>query len=320
MEYRNVGRTGVKVSSVCLGTMTFGGEASEEESRRIFERSLEAGVNFIDTADVYNAGRTEEIVGRLIEGRRDDLVIVSKVFGRTFQGANPGGSSRRHIVRAVEASLKRLGTDRLDFYLLHQFDAAVPLEETLSALDDLVRRGLVLYVGASNFAAWQYVKALGISERRGLERFSLIQPMYNLVKRQAEVEILPMALAESLGVMTFSPLGAGLLSGRYAADGAAGRLTENERYKRRYGLEAYGETVERFVDYARQAGVDPVTLAVAWCTSHPAVTAAIVGARNLEQLEPSLAAAEFKVDDGMRAAITALSPELPLAHDRREET
>ena len=319
MEYRNVGRTGVKVSSICLGTMSFGGEANEEESRRIFGRSLDAGVNFIDTADVYNAGRTEEIVGGLIRGRRDELVIVSKVFGRSFPGVNAGGSSRRHIVRAVEASLKRLGTDRLDFYLLHQFDAAVPLEETLSALDDLVRRGLVLYVGASNFAAWQYMKALGISERRGLERFSLIQPMYNLVKRQAEVEILPMAKSEGLGVMTFSPLGAGLLSGRYAAAGAAGRLTENERYKRRYGQEGYEETAERFVEYAKRGGVSPVTLAVAWCTSHPAVTAAIVGARSVEQLEPSLAAAEFVMAGAMRDEITALSPEVPLAHDRREE-
>src|SRR5690606_7507122 len=193
--------------------MTFGGNADEAEAARIFEASLAAGVNFIDTADVYNGGHTEEIVGRLIAGRRDDLVIVSKVFGRSFPGVNAGGSSRRHIVRAVEASLKRLGTDRLDFYLLHQFDDSVALEETLHALDDLVRRGLVLYVGASTFAAWQYMRPLGISERDRLERFSLIQPMYNLVKRQAEVEILPLAQAERLGGMAFSPLAAGLLSG-----------------------------------------------------------------------------------------------------------
>src|SRR5690606_35535093 len=214
--------------------MTFGDRADEAESARMFDASLEAGINFIDTADVYNGGLTEEIVGRLIAGRRDDLVIVSKVFGRTFAGVNPGGSSRRHIVRAVEASLRRLGTDRLDFYLLHQFDDSVALEETLHALDDLVRRGLVLYVGASNFAAWQYMKALGISERERLERFSLIQPMYNLVKRQAEVEILPLAQSERLGVIAFSPLAAGLLSGRYRdAHAASGRLVENERYKLR---------------------------------------------------------------------------------------
>lgn len=319
MQYRQLGRTGVKVSSVCLGTMTFGAEASEAEAARIFERSLEAGVNFVDTADVYNAGRTEEIVGRLIQGRRDELVLVSKVFGRSFAEPNPGGSSRRHIVRAVEASLKRLGTDRLDVYLLHQFDENVPLEETLRALDDLVRRGLVLYVGASNFAAWQYMKALGISERAGLERFSVIQPMYNFVKRQAEVEILPLARSEGLGVMAFSPLGAGLLSGKYLGASASGRLVDNDRYHRRYGQPSYAETAERFVAYARRLGVDPVTLAVAWCSSHPAVTAAIVGARSVEQLEPSLAAAEFEMSEAMRAEITALSPELPLAHDRREE-
>lgn len=320
MEYRTVGRTGVKVSSLCLGTMTFGDRADEAESARIFDACLEAGVNFIDTADVYNGGLTEEIVGRLIAGRRDDLVIVSKVFGRSFAGVNAGGSSRRHIVRAVEASLKRLDTDRLDFYLLHQFDDSVALEETLHALDDLVRRGLVLYVGASNFAAWQYMKALGISEREGLERFTLIQPMYNLVKRQAEVEILPLARSESLGVISFSPLAAGLLSGRYRdAHTNRGRLVENERYKMRYGVPAYHQTSERFVAYAAEAGVSPVTLAVSWCASHPAVTAPIIGASSLEQLLPSLAAAEHVMSAATRAEINALAPEVPLAHDRREE-
>lgn len=315
-----MGRTGVKVSSLCLGTMTFGDGADEAESARMFDAALAAGVTFVDTADVYNGGLTEEIVGRLIAGRRDDLVLVSKVFGRSFPGVNAGGSSRRHIVRAVEASLRRLGTDRLDVYLLHQFDETVPLDETLHALDDLVRRGLVLYVGASNFAAWQYMKALGIAEREGLERFAVIQPMYNLVKRQAEVEILPMARSERLGVMAFSPLAAGLLSGKYRdAKGGGGRLLENERYKTRYGVPAYHQTAERFVAYAAEAGVDPVTLAVSWCASHPAVTAPIVGARSLAQLLPSLAAAEHVMSEGMRAEITALAPELPPAHDRREE-
>jgi len=300
--------------------MTFGDRADEAESARILAASLDAGINFIDTADVYNGGLTEEIVGRLIAGRRDELVIVSKVFGRSFPGVNPGGSSRRHIVRAVEASLKRLNTDRLDFYLLHQFDDSVALEETLHALDDLVRRGLVLYVGASNFAAWQYMKALGISERDGLERFALIQPMYNLVKRQAEVEILPMAESENLGVISFSPIAAGLLSGRYRdAHTNRGRLVENERYKLRYGVPAYHQTSERFVAYAAEVGVNPVTLAVAWCASHPAVTAPIIGASSVEQLLPSLAAAEHVMSAATRAEISALSPEVPLAHDRREE-
>jgi len=300
--------------------MTFGDRADEAESARIFEASLEAGVNFIDTADVYNGGLTEEIVGRLMTGRRDELVIVSKVFGRSFAGVNAGGSSRRHIVRAVEASLKRLNTDRLDFYLLHQFDDSVALEETLHALDDLVRRGLVLYVGASNFAAWQYMKALGISQREGLERFSLIQPMYNLVKRQAEVEILPLAKSERLGVISYSPLAAGLLSGRYRdAHTERGRLVENERYKLRYGVPAYHSTAERFVAYAAEAGVHPVTLAVSWCASHPAITAPIIGARSLEQLQPSLAAAEHAMSAATRAEIDALSPEVPLANDRRDE-
>src|SRR5690606_19197293 len=225
---------------------------------------------------------------------------------RSLPGVNHGGSSRRHIVRAVEASLKRLNTDRLDFYLLHQFDDSVALEETLHALDDLVRRGLVLYVGASNFAAWQYMKALGISERDGLERFALIQPMYNLVKRQAEVEILPMAESENLGVISFSPIAAGLLSGRYRdAHTNRGRPVENERYKLRYRVPAYHQTSERLVAYAGEVGVNPVTLAVAWCASHPAVTAPIIGASSVEQLLPSLAAAEHVMSAATRAEISA---------------
>lgn len=199
MTYRTAGRTGVKVSSLCLGTMTFGREASEDESKEIIGHALDAGVNFFDTADVYAQGRSEEILGRAISGVRDELVLVSKCGGKSWSGPNAGGGSRRNITRSVEASLRRLQTDRLDFYLLHRFDPLVPLDDTLSALDDLVRRGLVLYVGASNFAAWQYMKAMGTSDRHGLERFALIQPMYNLLKRQAEVEIFPMACNRGFG-------------------------------------------------------------------------------------------------------------------------
>lgn len=320
MEYRTVGRTGVRVSQLCFGTMSFGDTADEAESGRLFRRCRDAGINFFDTADVYSQGRSEEILGQLIVGSRDELVIASKVFGRTGPDVNAGGLSRRHIVRAVEASLKRLGTDRLDFYFVHQFDPLTPVEEILGALDDLVERGLVLYPAVSNWAAWQIAKALGVSARAQLARFELIQPMYNLVKRQVEVEILPLAESEQLGVVPYSPLGAGLLSGKYGgAKPEQGRLVEVERYTVRYGDAAYFEAAGRFAQYAKEHGVDPVTLAVAWVGSHPAVTAPIIGARNVAQLEPALAAADFEMAAGQRAEISALSPAPPLAHDRREE-
>jgi aryl-alcohol dehydrogenase-like predicted oxidoreductase len=231
-----------------------------------------------------------------------------------------GGASRRHITASVEASLKRLKTDHLDFYFIHRFDADTPLEETLRALDDLVRRGKILYPAASNFAAWQVAKALGISAKAGWARFECIQPMYNLVKRQAEVEILPMAMSETLGVITYSPLGGGLLTGKYGSSRrpATGRLIDNKMYRARYTDWAY-DVAERFTDFAQSHGFTPASLAVAWVPGHPAVTAPIIGARNLTQLEDSLRAVEIKLTPELRAEISALSPEPPLATDREEE-
>lgn len=325
MDYRLLGRTGVRVSSLCFGTMSFGGPADEDESGRMFAAARDVGINFFDTANVYNQGLSEEILGRLIRDERDELVIVSKVTGRMGDDPNARGSSRRNIVQAVEASLKRLGTDRLDVYLLHRFDPDTHIEETLEALDDLVRRGLVLYVGASNWAAWQVMKALGISALRGWSRFSVLQPMYNLAKRQAEVEILPMAQSEGLGVITYSPLGGGLLTGKYGAGRRPeqGRLVENPNYTARYGVDAYYRLADDFSAYAKRLGVSPITLAVAWAGTHPGVTAPIIGARDLEQLRPSLDAATYELTAETRADITALATaalgEVPLAHDRREE-
>lgn len=320
MEYRTVGRTGVQVSELCFGTMSFGATADEAESGRLFSRCIDAGINFFDTANVYSRGRSEEILGQLMAGMRDELIIASKVFGRMGDDVNARGLSRRHIVRAVEDTLKRLGTDRLDFYFVHQFDALTPVEETLAALDQLVQRGLILYPAASNWAAWQMAKALGISAARDLARFELIQPMYNLVKRQAEVEILPFAESEQVGVVPYSPLGAGLLSGKYSgAQPGQGRLVESEQYAVRYGEPAYHDTAARFSAYAAERGLDPVTLAVAWVGSHPAVTAPIIGARNVAQLEPALAAVDYDMTTEQRAEISSLSPAPPPAHDRREE-
>lgn len=321
MNHILLGRTGVRVSELCFGTMTFGGPADEAESERMFKRCLDVGINFFDCANVYNGGVSEEILGRLMKGKRDDLVITSKVFGNMSGTLNGGGLNRRHIVRAVEDSLRRLDTDRIDLYFVHQTDEATPIEETVRALDDLVTAGKILYPAVSNWASWRIMKALGIAEREMLSRFECIQPMYNLVKRQVEVEVLPLALSEQLGVIPYSPLGAGLLTGKYSRkdrpDG--GRLQENPMYVRRYSLDWYYDTAEDFVTYARSKGYSPVSLAVAWVLSHPAVTAPIIGARNLEQLEPSLDAVNIPVTPEMRAEISAFSPTPAPATDRLEE-
>ncbi len=222
MEYRLLGKTGVKVSALCFGTMSFGGDADYQTSSEMFSRCLDAGINFFDCANVYGRGRSEEILGELMAGVRDDLVITSKVRMPMGDGVNDYGLSRRHIMMQVEASLKRLNTDRLDVYFVHHFDKDAAIEETLRALDDLVSQGKILYPGVSNWSAWQIAKALGVSAARGLARFEVIQPMYSLAKRQAEVEILPLALSEQMGVIPYSPLGGGLLTGKYTTNFPAG--------------------------------------------------------------------------------------------------
>ena len=235
MNYKILGRTGVKVSEICYGTMAFGGDADEVTSERMYRRIRELGINFFDTANVYSRGRSEEILGKLIKGERDELVITSKVCGAMGDGVNDRGLSRRHIVQQVEASLKRLQTDRLELYFVHNFDDDTPIEETLSALDDLVQAGKILYPAVSNWAAWQIAKALGHCAREGLARFECIQPMYNLAKRQVEVEILPLAQSEGLGVISYSPLGGGLLTGKYGVDKrpTGGRLLQQDNYIKR---------------------------------------------------------------------------------------
>jgi aryl-alcohol dehydrogenase-like predicted oxidoreductase len=323
MKYNILGRTGVKVSSLCCGTMTFAREADEETSKAMFRRCREAGINFFDTANVYGNGHSEEILGKCIADCRDQIIISSKVGHPIGKDINEGGLSRRHIILAVEESLKRLGTDHLDFYFIHEFDSETHMEEILYALDDLRHQGKILYAGVSNWAAWQIAVALGISERKGLTRFECIQPMYNLVKRQAEIEILPLAESEKLGIITYSPLGAGLLTGKYKSnkklkEGKEGRILKDKRYTLRYGEPVYYEIAERFVNYAKVHDVHPVTLAVSWVMSHPAVTASLIGARNLEQLEISLAAADLKMTPKWREEISALSVTPPPATDRSE--
>jgi aryl-alcohol dehydrogenase-like predicted oxidoreductase len=320
MKYKVLGATGVKVSELCFGTMAFGGDASEEESGRMFRACRDAGINFFDCANVYTAGRAEEILGRVMAGERDNLVITSKCSQVAGADVNAGGSSRRHIMSAVEASLKRLDTDRIDVLFMHHFDGTLPLEEILRALENLVQSGKVLYLGASNYAAWQIAKALGISMRRGWSRFDVIQPMYSLVKRQAETEILPMAQAENVGVISYSPVGGGALSGKYApgVGPKEGRLVTNEMYTRRYSAKGTFETAAAFAEFAGKLGVHPVSLAVRWVGSHPAITCPIIGARNVEQLKPSLDSIKIDMTTDLRAAVSALSPAPPPAHDRLE--
>jgi aryl-alcohol dehydrogenase-like predicted oxidoreductase len=323
MQYRTLGRTGVQVSSLCFGTMSFGGDADEATAAALFNRCREAGVNFFDCANVYNKGRSEEILGRLIAeaGCREEVVITSKVCFPMGPDVNARGASRRHVLRMVEGSLKRLNTDWIDLYFIHGQDPKTPMDETLRALDDLVRQGKILYAGVSNWAAWQIAKSLGISALKNIVRFECIEPMYSLVKRQVEVELLPLAQSEQMGVITYSPLGGGLLTGKFGVDRQpeTGRLTVNKLYRTRYGDPVNYAVADRLTAYAGARDVHPATLAVAWVMSHGAITAPIVGARTLAQLVPSLAAAEFPMTPEMRAELSALTPEPPTATDRSEE-
>lgn len=322
MNYVNLGKTGVQVSQLCFGTMSFGAEADEHMSGRMFHRCREAGINFFDCADAYGKGTAETILGRLLSGCRDDVVLTTKVFEALSNDVNDRGLSRRHIVAAVEASLKRLNTDRIDIYFAHKFDPHTDMEQILYAFEDLVRAGKIIYTAVSNWAAYQIATALGISRKERIAEFQCIQPMYNLAKRQAEVELLPLAQAENLAVVPYGPLGGGLLTGKYGVGRKpeAGRLVDVGFYSKRYSLDQYYETADRFAAHAKQRGVSPATLGVAWVMTHPAVTAPIIGARNLEQLEASLAAAKLEMTPEWREEITALSPAPPPATDRLEET
>lgn len=322
MKYKTLGATGVKVSELCFGTLSFGGDADEEESGRMYRASREAGINFFDCANAYNAGKSEEILGRMVAGDRDNVVITSKCTQSVGGDINARGSNRRHVVRAVEDSLKRLNTDRIDVLFMHQFDGKLPIEEILRGLESVVQSGKVLYIGASNYAAWQIAKGLGISERRGWARFDVIQPMYSLVKRQVESEILPMALSENVGVIPYSPIGAGALSGKYSPnrDPGEGRLVVNAQYSKRYSADGTYEAAAAFTEFAEDMGIHPVSLAIAWVGGHPAVTSPIIGARNVAQLKPALESVDIDMTPSLRAEISALSKGPALAHDRFEES
>ncbi len=317
MKYVRFGKTGIRVSELCLGTMTFGNEADEDASRGIMDRAFERGITFFDTADVYTHGTTEEIVGRWMGPRRKDIVLASKVHYPTGKGVNERGSSRLHILQGVENSLKRLGTDYLDVLYLHHWDDETPIEESLAAMTHLVDQGKVLYCGVSNFSAWQTMKAIGCAQANRFAPIVAVQPMYNLVKRIAEVEILPMAQSEGLAVCPYSPLAAGLLTGKYHR-GERGRISHHSMYRERYKDPAYMKSAGRFVDYAQSLGFAPASLAVAWVLSHPAVTSPILGARTLEQFEFALAGREIELSEEARVAVSALSAEPARPTDRED--
>lgn len=318
MKTKLLGRTGISVSQLCFGTMSFGGDADETMSAAMYKACRDAGINFFDSANEYNKGRSEEILGRLAKGHRDDLVIATKCFNKTGPDVNAGGANRRHVVQAVEASLRRLQTDRVDILFLHRFDQVTPIDEMMRALEDMVRAGKVIYPAVSNWSAWQTQRAVDIQERMGWSRLQAIQPMYNLVKRQAEVELLPMAQANGIGVMPYSPAAAGLLSGKYLGQ-ATGRLNTNKMYEARYGEAWAFEVAEKYVAFCKDKGLHPVSTAIAWVGTHPGVTAPIVGARNTEQLKDSLASVDIAMTPELRAEIAALSRTPPPATDRLEE-
>lgn len=323
MKTVRFGRTGVPVSELCFGTMSFGDQADAAESKNLYAACRNAGITFFDCANIYSNGAAETILGTLIAPERDEIILTSKCAMPFGAATDPvaRGANRRYIVRSVENSLKRLGTDHLDILFMHQWDPDTPLEQTLRVLDDLVHSGKVLYLGCSNYAAYQTATALGLQRANGWAPFDVIQPMYNLVKRQAEVEILPLAQAEDMAVMSYGPGGGGLLTGKYAPgmNPENTRLSTNAGYAKRYDEIWYYETAATFTELAKRWGYHPLSLAIAWAGSHPGITCPIIGARNTDQLKASLAAIDITLSLEQRDQISALSRTPPLATDRLEE-
>jgi aryl-alcohol dehydrogenase-like predicted oxidoreductase len=315
MELRTLGRTGVRVSPLCLGAMMFGawGNPSHEESVKIIHRALDAGINFIDTADVYSSGESEEVVGEALKGRRDDVVLATKVHGAMGSGPNRRGNSRRWILHECEASLRRLGTEWIDLYQIHRPDPDCDIDETLGALSDLVHQGKVRYIGSSTFPASGIVEAQWVAERRGRERFVCEQPPYSILVRAVEREVLPVCQHHGIGVIPWSPLAGGWLTGRFRQGHDLPTSHRATRIPQRYDMALPGnqlklEAVERLAQLAEGAGTSLVHLAIAFVLRHPAVTAAIIGPRTMEQLESQLDAPELELSDEILDAIDEIVP------------
>lgn len=303
MEYRSLGRTGVKVSPLCLGAMNFGGKTDEAESLAIIERALDAGINFIDTANVYSRGVSEEYVGKALarSSRRDRVVLATKVHGvMDDEDPNMRGNSRRHILQQCEASLRRLQTDYIDLYQIHRPLSEVPIDETLRALDDLVRAGKVRYLGTSTFAAWQLMESLWVSRELGLHRFVCEQPPYHLLDRRIERELIPFAQTYGFALIPWSPLAGGMLTGKYTRSGErpeGARLSGQPWGGRNYFTDAAFTVVETVQRLAAEKGATPSQVALAWCMNQPGITSPIIGPRTLEQLEDNLGALEVQITE-----------------------
>jgi aryl-alcohol dehydrogenase-like predicted oxidoreductase len=312
VQFVRLGSTGLKVSRICLGTMTYGSPTwrpwvlDEGASRPFIRRALELGINFFDTADMYSVGASEEVLGRALKdfARRDQVVVATKVFNPMGDGANDRGLSRKHIFDAIDASLNRLGMDYVDLYQIHRFDEETPIEETLDALDAVVRSGKARYIGASSMFAWQFCKMLSVSEGRGFARFATMQNHYNLVYREEEREMLPLCREEGIGVLPWSPLARGLLSGGHQRGQAGGTLrAETDEYSRKLYTDADFEVVDRVVALGGRRGVPPARIALAWLLHQPAVTAPIVGASKMPHLDDAVAALDVKLTDEERHSL-----------------
>jgi aryl-alcohol dehydrogenase-like predicted oxidoreductase len=327
MRIRRLGRTGLKVSEICLGTMTFGHQCDEPTSFAILDKAAAHGVDFLDCADVYpvppspeTAGRSEEILGRWLQGRREKYVVATKCRMRVGHGPNDEGLSRKHVLKAADDSLRRLRTDYIDLYQTHSPDPETPLDETLRALDDLVRAGKVRYAGCSNYPAWQLALAVGMSERLGMARYDCAQPRYNLLYRDIEAELLPLCRDQGIGVIVYNPLAGGLLTGKYrgqAQTPQTGRFAlgkTGELYRERYWQHAQFEAVDHLARFFEPRGKPLVQVAVAWVLQQPGITAAIVGASRPEQLDQSLPAVNLKLDEEERQACDLAWFALPRPH------
>ena len=327
MEYRYLGRTGLNVSELCLGAMTFGRESTEAESYQVLDHFKAAGGNFIDTADVYTRGTSETILGRwLQQQRRDDFVIATKVRFSMGEGPNDIGLSRKHILASIEASLKRLGTDFVDLYQIHSWDPGAPLEETLQTLDGLVRSGKVRYIGASNVAGWQLQKAMDLSRHHGWEPFSCLQPLYNLLDREVEWELVPVCLNEGVGVIPWSPLRGGWLSGKYQRgmeappEGTRVETAEKQGWSeswRVYANERTWSILDTMQEISAETGKSAAQIALNWLLCLPGVTAPIIGARNLEQLTDNLGSTGWSLTSEHMTKLNTVSA-MPLPYPYRE--
>ena len=315
MEHRTLGTTGVRVSQLCLGTMMFGGwgNPDHDDSAAIIHAALDAGVNFVDTADVYSQGESEEIVGKALRGRRDDVVLATKAHAQMGEGANRSGNSRRWIIQAVEASLRRLQTDWIDLYQIHRPDPSTAIDETLGALTDLVRAGKVRYLGSSTFPPSEIVEAQWVAEKRGRERFVTEQPPYSILARGIESEVLPVTQRYGMGVLPWSPLAGGWLSGRYRKDVDAPASGRTARLPARYDLDnpanqAKLDAADALGKLADEHGMSLVHMAIAFVLEHPGVTSAIIGPRTMDQLTSQLDAADLRLSTEVLDAIDAIVP------------